>query len=340
MSQETMQWFDDNALIGFTEKRGDAWWKRYATGIDSNGEANHYTGEIPVEDVQRRLFNWTADETPLYVPGTGATDGGFVPVPGRKAIRRSDTGRILGIFKDGYRGHDYNEWLIKLVADFLGDSVSIGSACLLREGARAFVQVEVPETIDTPEGVKFRPFIGAATSFDGSLATTYKRGCTIWVCDNTMAAGLAEDGGEYKVRHSRYSGAKIQDAKDALGLIHSIADEFSAQVAEWCAVKVTGHEFDRVLDAIIPVPEDDGRGKTRAQNRQADVRSLYNGDARVAPWSGTKFGVVQAFNTYLHHVATQKGGVARAERNLDNALSGKIDAHDAHVLTALDAVLA
>lgn len=340
MSQETMQWFDDNALIGFTEKRGDAWWRRYATGKDSNGEDNHYPGAIPVEDVLRRLFDWTPDEMPLFIPGTGSMDGGYVEIPNRKAIVRSDTQEVLGIFKSGYQGHPYPDWLIHNVADILGDGLGIGSACLLRGGARAFVQVEVPDTIETPEGVSFRPYIGACTSFDGSLATTYKRGCTIWVCDNTMAAGLAEDGGTYKVRHSRYSRVKLQEAKDALYIVHSTADDFTAQVSEWCNTDVSGSQFDAILSHLIPIPTDEGRGKTRAENRHADIRTLYNSDARCAPWNGTKFGVVQTFNTYLQHVATQKGGVRRAERNFDNYVSGKIEEHDANVLAAIDTVLA
>ena len=42
----------------------------------------------------------------------------------------------------------------------------------------------MPDKIATPDGVAFRPNLLATTSFDGSIATTYKRTVTITVCDN------------------------------------------------------------------------------------------------------------------------------------------------------------
>ncbi len=49
-----------------------------------------------------------------------------------------------------------------------------------------------PTTITTPEGVEFRPNLLATTSFDGSIATTFKRTVTATVCDNTRELALAE----------------------------------------------------------------------------------------------------------------------------------------------------
>ena len=48
----------------------------------------------------------------------------------------------------------------------------------------------MPDTIATPDGVTFRPNLLATTSFDGSIATTYKRTVTITVCDNTRELWL------------------------------------------------------------------------------------------------------------------------------------------------------
>src|SRR5688572_29894447 len=181
MSQETMQWLNTMTLIGFTEQRGNAWHYRVE---DQGDESNHYAGGIPVEDVLRRLFDFEVWETPLYVLG----DSGYTEIPNRKAMITSDNGDVLGIFKSGYTGHQYKEWLLENVATILDDDLGIGSAGLLRNRAQAWVSVEVPETISTPEGVEFRPNLLACTSFDGSLATTYKRAVGIVVCDNTLSA--------------------------------------------------------------------------------------------------------------------------------------------------------
>ena len=57
--KETLQWLDENMLIGFTDKRGTAW--HYRTDLQG-AEPNHYPGAIPVADVKRRLFDSRPDE--------------------------------------------------------------------------------------------------------------------------------------------------------------------------------------------------------------------------------------------------------------------------------------
>jgi phage/plasmid-like protein (TIGR03299 family) len=110
---------------------------------------------------------------------------------------------------------------------------------LLKNGALAWVEVSVPESITTPQGVVFRPNLLATTSFDGSIATTFKRTVTDTVCDNTRECALAEKGHAYKVKHSRHSNMRITEAREALQLIDTLADEFAAEVAQLCAIEVS-----------------------------------------------------------------------------------------------------
>jgi len=81
----------------------------------------------------------------------------WVAVEDRQAICRSDAdnGKVMGIFAPGYTMHQYREWLLTTVANILDDDLSISSAGLLRGGAVAWVEVSVPESITTPEGVTF-----------------------------------------------------------------------------------------------------------------------------------------------------------------------------------------
>jgi phage/plasmid-like protein (TIGR03299 family) len=167
------------------------------------------------------------------------SDNGFVVVTG-KGCRTEPN---VPIFTDGYAVHQYAEWLLGTIAGLLDDDLSIGSAGLLKGGAVAWVSVEVPETITTPQGVDFRPNLLACTSHDGSLATTFQRVVTNVVCDNTMSAALTETGQRVKVRHSRYSGIRLAAAREALAIVHAIvhaiADDFAAQVAQVAQVAAT-----------------------------------------------------------------------------------------------------
>lgn len=335
MSQETTQWLNTNTLIGFTDKRGHAW---HFSADDQGDEPNHYPLAVPVEDVRRRLFHWEAVEG--NVQSTVLLPDGVLTItdPERKTIIRPDTQQILGIFKSGYRIHQFDEWLLEQVEGLLDDDLGVGSAGLLKGGAVAFVSIEIPDSITTPEGVEFRPNLLAVTSHDGSLSTTYQRVVTNVVCDNTMSAALSEAGQRIKVKHSKYSKVKLTDAREALAIVHTISEDFAAEVAALTAIKVPEADWRRFLDALAPVPEEDGRSKTMATNKRNVLTKLWNTDLRVAPWKNTAWGVVQAINTATHHEFTVHGD--RSERNALRAASGGVDKLDGDTKKLLASVLA
>ena len=341
MSVETMEWLNQNILVGFEDKRGKAWhYKASAQGA----EPNHYAGAVPIEDIMRRIFNFQLVEGQITATAMGP-DGVIVTHdPDRKAIMHSGTGDILGVFKGGYQIHQYEEWLLNQVADLLDDTLQIGSAGILARGGVAWVSVEVPDNIVTPSGIAFRPHLLAATSADGSLSTTYQRVVTNVVCDNTMSAALGEKGQRIKVRHSKYSHLKLADAREALAIVHSIGDDFAAQVEQLTNIDVSSLAFDRFLDALVPTADakgtaKTGRGLTLAQNKQAKLRDMYENDNRVAPWAGTAWGVVQLVNTFEHHASTVKGAT-RADRNQLRAVKGETAKNDGETLGILTEVLA
>lgn len=333
MSQETRAWLNTQVLVGFMESRGTAWhYDESAQGAESN----HYTGPVPVADVERRLFNWQPVTSPLYVP---VLDGsGFEEVEGRQAVRRSDTGAVLGTFTNRYTTHELSKWLLRNVSTILQDGLSIGSAGLLKGGAVAWVQVEMPESRhDANSGAIYRPNLIAFTSMDGSLATGYKRTVTMTVCDNTLAAGLSENGQVIKFKHTSGGVERFTDAREALNILELSGDAFSEELATLTAEPVNEARWDRFLTATIPMPEEKGRARTMAENKRDAMTGLWLGDDRVSPWHGTAFGVVQAVNTYEHHISTVRGA-QRQERNMLNALKGAYDTLDASTLRTLATV--
>ena len=258
MSRETLTHLNTSTLIGNTDDRGHAWHYR---AEEQGEESNHYPGPVPIEDAQRRLFAWTAQSRPLAVEVPSdleamshlTEDGAparWVVIEDRQAICRSDDDRVMGIFSSGYERHQYAQWLLSTVADILDDDLAISSAGLLRDGSVAWVEVSVPETITTPEGVAFRPNLLATTSFDGSIATTFKRTITDVVCDNTRDLALGEVGQQFKVKHSRNSQARLAPAREALALIHTMGDAFAAEVATLCSTAVGSGDWFRIAQEL------------------------------------------------------------------------------------------
>jgi phage/plasmid-like protein (TIGR03299 family) len=339
MSAETAEWLNTQVLVGFTDPqygRGNAWHYR----ADLQGEeSNHYLNAIPVDDVLRRLYNWEAIEAPVYVgiPNLGGME--YILDPERKAIVRDDTKEVFSVFKSGYQIHSYRQWLIKDVANLLDDdTIAIGTAGLLRGGAKSFVTIELPESVEvSTTGFSVRPHILACTSHDGTLSTTYQLVSTIVVCDNTLAGALGENTPQHKIRHSKHSIGKLQTVRDALTLVHTFTDDLTLELERLAQQSVTDNEFQAIIEHLVPLSQDiDVRPqvKARAENKQELLRHLYKSDPRVAPWSGTALGVLQAWNTYQHHyVGNDK---SRVERNMLNGITGKTEGQDRQVLSLID----
>lgn len=332
MSKESSEWLNNNVLVGFTDKRGNAWHYRES---EQGAEPNHYNGAIPVEDVRRRLFHWSPLEGTITVKlpdGSEATD------PSRKGIVRSDTGDVLGIFKSGYRVHSYDQWLISNVETLLDTNLKIGSAGLLRNGAVGWVQIEMEDTMSACD-VEFRPFLTAATSMDGSLATQYGTGAQVVVCDNTLQAASTSFDQRIKIRHSVNSLSKIADVREALNLVITLGEDFAAEIQTLNRQKVSKKLWDSFVEAYTKPAEKPGKDPsklalTMSAKAAGQLHQLWDEDERVSPWKGTAYGVLAAVNTHQHHNVITLGR-SKAERNAEFTVTGKWAKNDSEALALL-----
>jgi hypothetical protein len=76
---------------------------------------------------------------------------------------------------------------------------------------------------------------------------------------------------------------------------------------------------------------------TLAKTKRQGLEQLYRYDDRVAPWTGTAHGVLQAVNTYEHHEGTVRGG-SRPERNMTRTINGDFSKLDRSSWATLERV--
>lgn len=347
MSGETATWLNSMIVVGDTDRRGNAWWYRADL---SEGNDNHYAGAIPFERIERLFKDWEPVSAPIFiqVPTTaddpelsGMNADGIpfrtVELKDRQAITPiGHPANVLGIFsRDGYQIHGYTEWLAKTLANLVDDDVHFTSAGLLMNGGVGWVEMTVTEE-QTVNDFPFIPNILAYTSVNGKYTTNYKRAIQAVVCDNTLSAAASEKNGQsLKVKHSKYSKAKLADARSALGIIMATADEFTAHVEEMCAWKVTDQQWSKFLDLAVPLNTDSETGQplskmavTKNENKRERLTAMYRNDIRCAPWNGSAWGVAQTMNTYWHHERGTKGSTVRGERNQIDAISGATEKMD------------
>lgn len=348
MSAETLEWLNTMTLIGFSGKRGKFWHYRESM---QGGEPNHYEGPVPTEDIKRRLFNFDLIETPLYVmvpcsmeEATAIMPDGrhakMVQVEDRKAIMPSDSTDVLGIFRSGYQAPQYAKSLLSDMEEIAGRGAEFGSAGLLRNRGVAWAQLEQVETL-TACGVQFRPFLGGFDSCDGSLSRTYNTGNTVVGCDNTMAQSLLNAIAMFKLKHTKHAKFSAAEVRDALGILEEVGADFTASIEALTNWDITDGQFQKFLDEYVKYDESakTTRSLTIATNKREDLINLWNDDERVTPWKGTAFGVLQATNTWAHHVQTVRG-TNRAQRNMLNSITGATEKADNETLRILELVCA
>ena len=353
MSRETMVWLNTMTIIGFTDRRGTAWTYRgdlqtpwtyiNENGIEVSGIGNHYPGAIPLADVKGRLFDWEPLTGPVgFLDATGE----FSAIPNQVRVYPSDDpSHTFWIAKESYTPHEYGDTLGNSLADLLDTStedLGVSSAGLLNKRSIGWVEISIRDTITTPEGIEFRPNLLATTSLNGTVATTWKRTVTETVCDNTWGMAMAEKGQTYKVKHSRYSNLKLADAREALAIIHTTADEIEAEFAELCRIDVTDRQFSDIISALTDPPK--GKEPTKnsitiKEKKMGELSQLWNNDNRVSPWKGTGYGVIQALNTWEHHYKGTRGGTSLAERNMLATINGDIEKNDTETYRVMMSVL-
>jgi phage/plasmid-like protein (TIGR03299 family) len=338
MSRETAETLNTKTLIGNVAKRGyNAW--HYRAELQGE-ESNHYDGAIPIADVERRLFDFDAVEQPVFV-GIRDAYGNvirYVEQTDRKAIVRNDNHHVMGLFKDTYAIHQYKQWLIDNVSTLIDNKVlGVDSAGVLRDGAIAWVAIASPDNLQTSAGFPVRPYILATTSHNGTIATTYKQVYNAPVCDNTLFASLREDGAQSRTRHSKHSVARIQGIRDAMDIVFTMGEDIVAEIERLGSITVTDREWDAIVNRLVPigavgdVPQS---AISKMENKQETIRQMYRTDPMVAPWAGSALGVLQAFNTFNHHVAGSNK--SRIERNAMSALNGKVQQADAKVIEVIN----
>lgn len=368
MSRESTEWLNNNVLIGYTDSR-EHWATQGLVNYRNGGEDltpwfalpgydGGYHGPVPIEAVESRLFHWEALTSPLIsqIPSdlssadTIDADGNgvkYLEIPDRIAVIRSDTEEVLGVFKDSYRVHPYQQWLVENISTILDDEVCIDSAGLLKGGAVAWVSVSLPDDVVTEGGLALRPRILAFTSMNGQFATTYMRSVNAPVCDNSLTAEIAGADADqvFKIKHSSNSVGRITDAREALQILYQQAEEVTEFYDSLTRQDVTDAQFKQIINMLDPVPDPvlvEGKVKnqraiTMAEDRRLEVATMYTRDHRAAPWYGTALGVLMAFNTWDQQGRKVRG--TRQERQMLGTLAGGVDGYDKQVLGAIESVL-
>jgi len=345
-SNETIEWLRRNIRVGFTSELGPAWW---ADGVRNKSgewvgipEGSHFPGPVPIEEVVK-LLDVPFTKGTVHTTWTDLDGNRQVSADeGTEPIVNQLTGKVFSYPSSGYKIHPYLETLHGFITAIQYDEQAVVYSCgLLKQGGQAFLTAVLPESLRVC-GYEYMPFISGLTSVDLSRSTTYPAGYIGIVCDNTGTQAINEALAVLRVTH-RSELPPVEVARGKLGLrLADVGGAVGEAIEGLCKVDVSDADFARWLDEIQPqvtpdpLVESGGRTFINAERKRAEMTRLWTEDAKVAPWKGTGFGILQLDNTYRQWAGSApSAGGQRLEQNYSRFVRGATKDADKAALAAL-----
>ncbi|MFG2716654.1 DUF932 domain-containing protein [Streptomyces goshikiensis] len=315
MAHEIEQFSDGTAA--FVSARKSAWHRLGTVTADA----------LTAEDAMRlaALDGWNVRLVGLHATELTAEGTTLLDVPNHRASVRTHpkTGHpeTLGVVGPDYtpvQNEEHAEFLNYLVDESGAHFETAGS---LRDGRQVFLTMKLPQSLTIGRSDEVDLYIAAFNSHDGSSAFRIVVTPVRVVCANTLRAGLRTAKSSYTVRHTSGARGRIAQARQALGLTFTYAEEFEKAAQRMLDAEMTTSMLRSVVEELWPVANgDSARKKTNQATRWSSIRNLFEEADTQAGIRGTAWAGYNAITEYANHVAPARGtnpdlkNAARAER--------------------------
>lgn len=290
---------------------GDVPWHRLGTRLDSPATAQEAM-EAAQLDYEVNLAGMTTDEG--------------IPVPGKKAVVRSDTHDVLGVVGDRYQPIQNAECFSFLDAVVADGSLRYETAGALRKGEKVWMLAKLPGHIRVRHSEDIsEKYLLLSNSHDGSSALRLHFTSVRVVCANTLTMADREGRGEgITIRHQGNLVAKIRQAREVLGIAARYFDDLSGQFDLLARHHPSYAQVSAYFKAVYPDPEDGS--PTRAQNVRNELFRLFeSGKGQDIPEIKlTSWAALNAVTEYVDHFrpTRAKSDFDRAANRLESSWFG------------------
>jgi phage/plasmid-like protein (TIGR03299 family) len=225
----------------------------------------------------------------------------------------------------GVVGEDYttvqNEQVTEILNLLVDESgAHFETAGSMRKGKSVFVTMKLPASMVIAGVDRMDLYLAATTSHDGTASLRLDATPVRIVCANTQRMAYDRSQGSYTFRHTSNIGAKIAEARQALGLMWKHFDAFEAEAEKMLNETLTMGEFEKVVAELWPLAQDASDAATNnAKKRSATLRYLIRDADTQKAITGTRWAGFQAVTEYLDHHVPAKNATARATRALSGA---------------------
>ena len=195
----------------------------------------------------------------------------------------------------------------------------------LGNGERVFMTMKFPESMKLASGQDvIDNYIMAVNSHDGSSAFIVAVTPIRAVCTNTVRLALASAKSKVSLKHTAGATAKVQQARETLGVVFAYQEAFEAEVEAMLSVKVSDAQYKKFIEAVIPEPkkkEVTDRQLNSIEKKRGELMALWNAPTQQNV-AGTAWAAYNAVAEWADWVKPIRGGDDKDDLRSERMLFG------------------
>lgn len=304
-----------------------------------NKEAWHGLGQVIPQEVvtteeaiRYAGLDWDVIKVPvMFDRGGGIYGPDLAQYPGKFVTMRDVDGSPLGIVSDRYTTVQNSE------AFAFGDDILDSgdakwhTAGSLGGGKQVWMLAKMNEDLIPAgeESERIEQYMLVTSSHDGSMALTVAMTDVRVVCKNTQSLALATAKRKFAMKHTKKIEGRIQEARQALELAHLYGNQLKNTAEQMMNDPFSSNAFYGMMKELIPIPTEQGRSRTIAQNKQQTLHYVYKASDNIDNVRDTKWGALQAVIEYSdHHTTSKDSGENSSDENRFRRIVGGADIID------------
>jgi len=254
---------------------------------------------------------------------TTVIDGKTISVPGKFMTYRDHPKK--GLTGLGVVGNRYTPIQNTEAFEFLNQIADESGAVFetagsLGNGERVFMTMKFPQSMTLGGVDVVDNYIMAVNSHDGTTAFTVAVTPIRAVCTNTVRLALNSAVSKISLRHTANATAKVQQARETLGVVFKYQEEFQREVERLLSIEMSDNSFNKFVEKLIPLPtrkDSTQRELNTVERKRSEITGLWNAPTQ-ANVKGTAWAAYNAVVEWSDWAKNIRGGsdksTLRAER--------------------------
>lgn len=181
----------------------------------------------------------------------------------------------------------------------------------LGNGERVFMTMKFPESMMVGGVDTINNYIMAVNSHDGSSAFIVAVTPIRAVCTNTVRLALAQAKSKVSLKHTSGATAKVQQARETLGVVFRYQDEFEKEVNEMLSIKITDKQYTEFVKALVPEPkmkDPSDRMVNSVEKKRGELMALWKAPTQqnVAGTAWAAYNAVAEWSDWVKPIRSSK----------------------------------